>query len=673
MIVSWNWLKDYVDLKMSPDELAERLAMAGLNHESTEKIVPTDDLAIDLEITSNRPDCLGHLGIAREVAVLWRQSMCVPEVTLPTGKQKASDLIGVRIDAPELCRRYSARVIHGVKIGPSPAWLANRLKTIGITPISNVVDITNYVLMECGQPLHAFDYDALAGKQIIVRSAAKEEPFIAIDHRTYTLSQGMCVIADAKRPVALGGVMGGAETEVTDATRNVLIEAADFAPLAIRTASRSLRLRSDSSYRFERGVDPQGLDWASRRACQLILELAGGALADGVVDVHAVRAAEPEPVVLRFSQLSRVLGIEIPRDEVIRILQDLGMQQLAKDEASVTWQRPSWRRDLTREIDLVEEVARIHGYDQIPEDVGVPMVPSHRQDFHRVLTSVRHTLTASGFHEALTVSVVDEKSSECFSPWTQAPPIRSSMPMLRGADCLRRSLVPSLLESRRLNEAASNEVIELFETAKVYLPQQKGLPQEWWMLALTSGRSFREVKGVIEAILAALQIDLPLTAEPIKDAFLDSQQSCRLTLGDEILGILGLVSKQGRKLCGLRKATVVAELKLPVMTQLCQLIPQHRPLSEYPSIDYDFNFVVAERVRWAELEKSVKQAVGDLLERVQYQETYRDPDKDGPNTKRLLLSVRLRSLHETLSGEQADAVRQRIIHACQADHGAKLL
>lgn len=671
MIVSWNWLKDYVDLKITPDEFAHRMAMAGLNHESTEKL--EGDLAVDLEITSNRPDCLGHIGIAREAAVLFGETLRIPEITLPTSRTPVSELTSVRIEAANLCPRYTARVIRGVKIGPSPAWLANRLETIGINVVSNVVDVTNYVMMECGQPLHAFDLAKLKGRQIIVRSAKPNEPFVAIDHRSYTLQSGMCVIADAERPVALGGVMGGADTEVSEATCDLLIEAADFDPLSIRTTARTLNLKSPSSYRFERGLDNAGIDWASRRACQLILETAGGELADGVIDVVATPREKPAPVVLRLSQIERILGIQVDRAEVIRILQQLGLTATDKSEQTITWNTPSWRRDLPREIDLIEEVARIHGYDKIPEDVGVPMAPSLRQDRHRVLSTVRQVLTASGFHESMTASVVDERASALASPWSDAAPIRASLPMLRGATCLRRSLIPSLLESRRFNEARSNEWVELFETAKIYLPTDVGLPEERWMVSLTSGREFLNIKGVIESILEALHIHTSLEVAPTSHDFLDADQRCELKLGEDRFGILGAVSAATRKAADLRKPTVVAELDLHVLQKHAKLVPQYRPFSEFPSITYDFNFIVDQAIRWADLSAAIRSSAGSLLESLDYRETYRDPERDGPGRKRLLISVRLRSTERTLSGDDAEQVRKAMIDACQSRVGAILL
>jgi len=442
VIVSWNWLKDYVVLDIEPEELARRLMMAGLNHESTKTV--DDDLAIDLEVTSNRPDCLGHLGVAREAAVLCGHPLRLPPAAPRESQPAAAELTRVAIECPELCPRYIARVIRGVRIGPSPDWLVGRLRTLGISSINNVVDVTNYVLMECGQPLHVFDLTKLTGRQILVREARTGERLEAIDHKTYELSPGMCVIADEQSPVAVGGVMGGAASEVSAATTEILLEAAQFDPASVRATARRLNLHSDSSYRFERGVDPEGVDWASRRAAQWIQELAGGHeqvhVAAGSVDVGR-QPAPRAPVVLRFDQLRRILGIEIDPAEVCRILQALGNTERsvvfparvdyrgsspagqAADGGAVEVVPPSWRADLTREIDLIEEVARIHGYDAIPEDVSVPMATSARSIEDWVLAEVRQVLTAAGFDEALTVSVVEEDWSAAFSPWTDAPPL----------------------------------------------------------------------------------------------------------------------------------------------------------------------------------------------------------------------------------------------------------
>jgi len=670
MIVSWNWLKQYVLLDMPHEELERRLMMAGLNHEGTEEV--EGDLAIDFEVTSNRPDCLGHLGIAREVSVLFGHPLNLPAAAPAEGRAAAADLVKVRIDCPDLCYRYSARVVRGVKVGPSPRWMARRLEAVGITAINNVVDISNYVLMECGQPLHTFDYSRLKGQEIIVRRPRPGESIQAIDHKSYVLPAEACVIADAADAVAIAGVMGGAATEISPRTREVLIEAAEFNPVSIRNTARLLNLHSDSSYRFERKVDPEGVDWAGRRCAELILELAGGELAAGAVDVIACPAPERKPITLRYSQLKRILGIDVDPAEVRRILTALGGKETGAAEDRVTVVAPSWRRDLTREIDLVEEVARIHGYEKIPEDVLVPMAPSMRNRQERVVDKIRTVLTGAGFDEAMTLSAVDEATSAAFSPWTDAAPLRSSTPVLRGADRLRRSVVPSLLVARRTNESLANTQIELFEIAKAYLPRAGELPDEQWMVALSSGRDFATVKGAVEALVASLNPDLELQAEPYGCDLLDPDQSARLMLDGEILGFLGGLRPEAVDRFALRQTSVVAELRLGLLVERAKLVPHVRPLPAYPAVTRDINLVVGDGVSWAEMAATVRSAAGESFESLDYVDTYRDPERLGPGKKSLLMTLTLRGKTGTLTNQQADEIRDRIVAVAGREHGAQL-
>ncbi len=673
MLVSWDWLSDYVDLTMTPDEAALRLAMSGLNHEQTKAV--GDDWAIDLEVTSNRPDCLGHIGVARELAVLWETPLRMPAAQPSALAGPVDKMIKVRIDCPDLCPRYTARVIKGVRVGPSPDWMRARLATIGVQSINNVVDATNYVMMEFGQPLHAFDLAQLHGPEIIVREARNGEEFAAIDHRSYPLQPGMCVIADRDRSVALGGVMGGVDSEVSDVTTEVLIEAAAFQPLSIRTTARHLKLHSPSSYRFERGVDWESIDAASRRCCELILEMAGGELAEGVVDVMAQAAPPRESITLRYQQVPRVLGIEVSQAEIHRILKALGNTEIDSSSEAIEIVPPSWRRDLTREIDLIEEIARIHGYDEIPEDVGVPMAPSYRHDDERVRDRIRRALTASGFDEAMTASMVTDAWSKVTSPWTNAPAIQSSTPMLEGADRLRRSLVPSLLNARKRNESLSNQVVELFETAKVYLPRAGQLPEEPWMLALTSGRGFQEVKGILQSLLQMLNASAVLETADCDLPLLAPDGRCYLICQGQRLGYLGVLNQelQNSKLFSLRAPTTVAEMRMDVLEKLANLIPQFQAQSAYPPVTRDLNLILDESVRWSDLSNTVRQAAGELLEQLDFREIYRDPDKDGAGKKRMIFSFRLRSDTGTLTGDQADAVSSAVVAACEKQHQAQLL
>lgn len=680
MLTSTKWLADYLDLSMGLEQLIDRLTMSGLNHDGTEQIGP--DQVLDLEVTSNRPDCLGHLGIAREVATLFQLPLNLPDPQPAATGKPIEQECQVRLECHDHCYRYTARLIRGVKVQPSPQWLQDRLTAVNVGVVNNIVDITNFVMFECGQPLHAFDYQKLAGRQIVVRTARPGETITAIDHREYPLTAGMCVIADAERPVAVGGVMGGFDSEVSPETVDVLIEAAYFDQLSVRNTARALNLHSPSSFRFERDINSANLDWASRRCCQLILELAGGELAAGWLDVGNA-PVDPPPIKLRWKQIERVIGIPIPSDFVTQTLRSLGLTLISQTEDAIVVAPPHWRKDLSREIDLIEEVGRIYGYDKVPDDKPVPMAASYRPAVDRVSDAVRGLFTAAGFDEAVTASLVPAPWSEAFSPWTDQPALKSSQPMLGvlekasqnigAVDCLRRSLVPSLLEVRRINDYRSNEEIELFEIAKVYLANPDGnIPDQPTKIAFTSQRDYRSLKGVVENLTSTLAPGGPLEWHPCELDLLDINHSGKLTVGGKTLGWIGEVSKSGKKSFGIKGNVTVGELDLGCLANQAVLIPQHRNQSVFQPVSRDLNFILDDTIYWKNLESTVRMAGGSLLERVVYRETFRDENRDGPGKRRVLLSVLLRSDAGTLTGEQVDEVCQRIIADCQKNHQAVL-
>ncbi len=691
MLVSHDWLSEYVDLDMSHDDLVDRLTMTGLNHEGTEQI--GSDQTIDLEVTSNRPDCLSHIGVSREIAAVFDKNLTVPRPDPVTGVANINDLFRVRIDCPDLCYRFTARLIRGVKIGPSPDWLVQRLRSIlfkrkkdgsieEYQTVNNVADISNFVMFECGQPLHVFDYQKIEGQEIIVREPKPGEKLVAIDHETYELQPGMCVIADKNRAIGLGGVMGGAETEISDSTVDVLIEAAFFNPVAIRNTSRQLNLPSAASHRFERTIDTHQIDWASQRCCELILEIAGGELAEGIIDVG--QSPQPrEPVGLRYAQLDRILGIEVAKHRVAPILQSLGFEIQKQDDRQIVVVPPTWRLDVTREIDLIEEVGRIYGYDKVPDNKDVPMSASVISHEERIFEKIGHSLNAAGFDEAMTASLVPEKWSEAFSPWSDAAPLQSSQPMLGVLEkasqnigmvnLLRRSIVPSLLEVFRINEYKQNEQVDLFEIAKVYLTRPDGLPDEPWKFAMVTRRDYLSLKGVIESIVSLLNPRLIVDADNCDLDILDITYSAKLSINGRPLGWLGQVSDHGKELFGFRRDASVAEIDLPLLISSAVTNVIHHEISPFPAITRDFNFIVDDSIRWGALEATVRRAGGELIESIEYKETFRDTTKDGAGKKRILLSVILRSLEGTLTGNQADDVCKNIIESCAQQHAAQLL
>lgn len=684
MIVSWNWLKDYVSLDATPAEAAERLMMAGLNLESIEP--RGEDQAIDLEVTSNRPDCLGHIGIAREASVLFDKPLTIPPANVKSNGQPVEQATSVAIECPDLCPRYVARLIRGVKIGPSPKWLRERLEAIGITSINNVVDVTNYCLMESGQPFHAFDFDKLRGGRIVVRRSKPGEKIQAIDHNEYTLTPDMCVICDAERPVAIGGVMGGADTEIGYSTKNVLIEVADFSSMSIRATARKLNLHSPSSYRFERGVDAHQMDWASRRCCELIQQVAGGELLEGSIWAGQPPAAEPTRVSLRPNQFPRILGIDIPADESHRILVALGLKPDG-DQTSADGTRhylaPSWRRDLSREADLIEEVARIHGYEKIPEDVFVPLSLSQRTLTERVLDRVRDTLTAAGFFETITLSFVSGELAESIVGWAFSPTTsegRAEIPTYLSVDhssrrqenTLRQSLIPSLLVVRRDNERHGNFNAKLFETASVYLAARPGDPKaEPRRLGFVTGGSVVEAKGVVETLAKRINPQSVVTVRPSDQPHFVPGRGAEVLLNGQPLGWLGELSREVTDKLDLRDSVIAAELDLATLEANPNLVPTFTELPRYPSISRDLNFVLDESVTWDTLVEVVRVSAGPSLDAVSFSSQYRGQQIPA-NKKSYVLTVSFRAPDRTLTSDEVDAAVKSVIEACSQKLGATL-
>lgn len=672
MIVSLNWLRDYVALDESVDDVTERFTMSGLNLESVEP--HGDDAAIDLEVTSNRPDCLGHIGVAREAGVLFGQPLRVPDPQPVAAGRPVDQAAALEIEDLDLCPAYIARVIEGVTIQPSPDWLQQRLECIGITPINNVVDVTNYVLMECGQPLHAFDLDRLAERRIVVRRGRNNEAITGIDHREYRLTPEMCAIADAQRAVAIGGVMGGADTEINPQTKNVLVEVAQFHAQSIHRAARALKLHSPSSYRFERRVNEQWLDWASRRCSELILQTGGGTLCEGSLVAGGIAEWRPDPVRLRFAQVRRILGIEIAPDRCVEILEQLGLECQEHETGAAVFVPPSWRRDLTREIDLIEEVARIHGYEQIPEDRPIPVVAATRTVEERVDDRIRSTLVAAGFCEAATFSFVRPEIQSLFTPPVDSEPLKIVPAAGDYGDALRSSLLPSLLACRSENERHGNLDAELFELARVYLssdPARKdGQPRR---IGLVSGRSFAELRGIVDAVAHAVCPDAQVTVAPLDLPQFVSGRGAGLSLKGVAWGWMGEIDRDadGVRSLKLRDEVAVAELDIQALVEAADLVPQARPVGGFQAVERDLNFVLDDAVTWQSLSETVRETAGASFEAVRFVEQYRGKHI-AAGKKSYVASLVFRAPDRTLTGEEVDAAVEDVVTACGERLGAAL-
>lgn len=655
MKVSLAWLREYVDAPATPEELAKLLVMAGVGIESIEGDV------LDLEITANRADLLSMLGVARETGVNLRKPFRTPENGYVESGGELRTSYAVEVAAPELCSRYTLRAVEGVRIGPSPSWLSQRLEAAGIRPVNNVVDITNYVLLECGQPLHAFDARKVAGRKIVVRQPNEEEKIVAIDGREYRLKFGNLVIADSGRAVAIAGVMGGKESEITPQTVDVLVESAQFNPVWIRRTSRGLGLSSDSSYRFERGVDYDTVDWASRRAVQLILELAGGRALKGVLDVSLPRPSRAVTRV-RPSRVSRVLGMEVSPGRIREILSGLGAGVTGTDgEFQVT--APAGRRDLKIEVDYVEEVARIVGYDKIPCDTsfGLRVAQDNPEDLVR--EEVRSALAGQGAYEVLTWSFAEANTPNRVSYWTRGAPLPLRDPQGHVDRTLRESLVPRLLEVLQTNENYKEALRPVFEVAHLYRREGNGYG-ELATLAIAAPGDPLGVKGLLEHTFERVGIALELS--PADLPFLEPGTAAEVRIGGIAVGYLGQ-STPG--LCDLRAPASVAEVDFEDIVKAARLVRPYKDFNRQPPVDRDLAVVLADPVTWKQVENVVKAAGPATLESVRFLNEYRGKGVD-PGKKSWAFSMIFRG-DRTLTGQEADQGVEGIFQALKSQLGAE--
>ncbi len=669
MIVSWNWLSEYVSLDCPVEEAADRLMMSGLNLEGLETV--GDDFAIDLEVTSNRPDCLGHIGVARELSVLYEKELNTPAAKISPVAEQTSKLTSVENLAPDHCPQYMARVIRGVKIGPSPNWLVERLEAVGLRSVNNVVDITNYVLLECGQPLHAFDLHKLDENKIIIRLAKPGEKIVAIDGKEYELDDQCCVIADASRPVAVAGVMGGKETEVTETTTDLLIETANFAPLSVRRTARKLSLFSDSSFRFERSVDIQQLDWANRRCCELITQIAGGEILDDPIVTGEIPPHAPQPISIRYAQVKRLLGIEISPDEIRKILSELGLQEQSAGENEAAFTPPSWRADLTREADLIEEVARIHGYNRISENDPPKIRAAIKSKQDRTAEIVHLVFNAAGFYEAITMSFVSEKQSQMFNPRGIATPLQVEHSSRKLENLLRPSLIPSLLVSRRANERTGTPNAQLYEIARTFLGMGESGARQILTIGCVTGHDLLHLKGILEQLVKQVNRDATLTASSCEVAGFAPGRGAELKLNGKRWGWLGELDRSVTDQLDLKDAVTVAEIELNPLVELLDLEPQYRSLPQFPASERDFNFLLDESTTWQQLEQAIREAGGELLEEIFFAGQYRGK-QIGTGKKTYLARVLFRSSERTLAGEEVEILHSKIVSHCEQKLAAVL-
>jgi phenylalanyl-tRNA synthetase beta chain len=714
MKVVYNWLKEFVDVTASPADLRARLSLAGVAVDSIEESAAGP--VLEAEVTANRPDCLGHLGIAREVAAIYRLPLRPLHPKLKETADQAADATRVEIAAPDLCGRFTARLLRGVKVQPSPDWLRQGLEAIGEKSINNVVDVTNYVMFELGHPLHAFDFDKLQEHRIVVRRAKPAEKIRTLDGAERALTKDMCVVADAGRAVGIGGVMGGAETEISFSTRNVLIECAWFDPISIRRTSKALGLRSEASYRFERGADPEMAELASRRAAELIQQIAGGELLAGVVDVYPRRAPEKK-IELSRKELLRVMGADVPDRNVEAILSALGFHPVRVDvnrgsdgSIAAVWecQQVSWRRDVTRGIDLIEEVARHYGYDKFPPRLPPAKAPAHRLPHAEAQDRLRERIVALGYQEIVEIPIVDTQRNELFRPENLAPAVIGN-PLAEDASVMRSTGTVSMLRAIEWNLNHGQRNLRLFEIGKTY-ELRDGEPVESQVLTL-GATGLAQEKTIYEAArefgFADLKGDLDRIGElaggfvwqPGGATWLDASRSGRLALrregakagwlvhsagargsviidlqGGDVFGMAGKLARRLADVYKFRQDVFVAEMKLePLVTgvEAANAARRFKPLPRFPAVERDFSLLLADGAPFLQIKQAILSLGIAEIESIEAADLFRGGQVPAGKFS-LMIRVKFQSAEATFTDAQLNDFSARIVAALQEKLGAML-
>jgi phenylalanyl-tRNA synthetase beta chain len=639
-----------------------------------------DDRVLEIEITPNRPDCLSVLGVARELAALTGRRLRPPAIAPRETKPAARTLARLRVEAPDLCPRYTVRVIGGVRVGPSPAWMAARLRACGLRPISNVVDVTNYVLWELGHPLHAFDGDRVTDATFVVRRAQAGERFTTLDGQERALDEAMLVIADPARAIGLAGVMGGANSEVGAGTTRVFLESAYFAPASIRRTSRALGLRTDAAYRFERGADIEGLVDASARAAQLIAELAGGTVAGGMIDAYP-RRRKPVRVRLRLSRVERVLGIAPTRPQARRILSGLGLAVRDRGH-DLDVEVPSFRRDLAMEDDLTEEIIRVWGYDKIPSTLlsGTTVEVARESDRLRQEGVARRALVGAGLVEAVAYSFTDPARVASLRASDDPEPVALLNPLSQDASLLRAHPLDGVLGVVATNRRRQQADVRVFEIGRTYARAAGGdtgtVEPRWAAVALAGARhdpawhgdggavDVYDAKGYAEHVLAAFGVPVSTRVGGRLGGFEPDSHASLVTETGEVVAEFGEVAAAARAHFGIDAPVFTAAValdRLPVQPAP----PRYQPLPRFPSVQRDMAFAIAEpALAVATVQAAIARAAGPLLREVAVFDVFRLPDGARSVAWRLTFQADDRTLTDgevnAIHGRVADGVSQEL-------------
>jgi phenylalanyl-tRNA synthetase beta chain len=651
-----------------------------------DKALPLEDWILELNITPNRSDCLCLFGVAREVAALTGQPLHFPEDQRNEESPTAESLTSVVIDRADLCPRYVAKVILGVKIAPSPFRVRRRLEACGVRAINNIVDVTNYVMLEMGQPLHAFDFDRLEENRIVVRTALPGHTFTTLDGIVRSMPPEALMICDGKKPVALAGVMGGLNSEIQHDTKNILLESAYFDPMGIRRTSKRLGLSTEASLRFERGIDPNGSLYAAERAAGLIWKLGGGSIARGAVDNYP-RRIEPVNLSLRVSRVNQILGTSLTAEAIKNYLQSLQMDVRAEGPGSLGITPGTYRVDLTREIDLIEEVARLYGFQKIPITLPAGRVsPEKKTKMQRACERARELMTSFGFWEVINYSFMSPqvlKDSAILGTERQDRALRIQNPLSEDQSVMRTTLIPGLLHTAKTNSHRQNLNMKIYELGRIFFPREgEGLPEEVESLAgLLSGLreeeswakpkgecDFFDLKGALEALFEGLGISGVQFFPDSRLPFLHPGRACRLKTGGEQVGVMGEIHPNVSELFDLKQKGFLFELDFQKLAE--KIIERHSftPLPRYPSVTRDLAFMVGEEVPAGDLLKTLWQANDGLIKEIRLFDLYQGSPVP-PGKKSLAFRLIYQSDDRTLTDQEVNEFHQELVQRLIREYG----
>ena len=644
-------------------------------------VLGTGEVIFDLDVTPNRPDCFGVIGIAREIAAVSGGQLKKPEVKLREGNEETAQFISVEVKDAQKCPRYSARYISGVTVKDSPWWLAQRLEAVGVRAINNVVDVTNYVMLETGQPLHGFDYNLLKGQKIVVRTATEGEEFVTLDEKVHTLNSECLMICDAERPVAIGGIMGGENSEVSEETENVLLESAYFDPVNIRRTSKALGISTESSKRFERGTDPNGTRYALDRAAQLIAQLTGGTVARGAVDVYP-HPIEEQSVRLRARRIQVLIGKEIPSDRVKDSLSALGFTVQEREGDAYDVRVPTFRPDITREADLIEEVARLYGYDNIEPNTSAVIEQLASLDASvKWQDKVASHLIAQGLSQVLTYCMISQKEAATFAKPEQLIALKN--PLSEDLTHLRPSLLPGLLRTVRWNVNRRSPDLKLFEIGAVFDKSPKGVVEHQHLTAVFTGQvaptTWRErpravdiydVKGYLMSLLDRVFGDADSYRLVPEGTPWSTSVCLSVQRAQERVGFLGQLKKSLLEEFGIHQPVLALDLNLEKLTATAPK-KVFTPIPKFPPVNRDLAVVVGLDVKAEEVLETIKQEGGEYLRQVELFDVYTGPQLQ-PNEKSLAYDLTFYSLERTLTEEEVDAQIESILGALTRRFGARL-